>query len=244
MDYSDFHRQFQKLAPKKKNPLIDRIIPVDKGGQNLDIRIPVIKNFVRQFHRENNLPFKAAVALANDCFKGKITEEVAFGIELVARHKESRSVEFFPRAERWIKFLTNWENCDRLCGQILGKILRENQVLIKEIKKWADDKSPWKRRCAVVSFIPALAQEGRSGQYKKSKFIKPCLEICLKLGQDPAPYVQKAIGWPVREITKWGGEKITFAWLKKNKNNLTSFVFHSSLEKFPKKTKMELKSLK
>lgn len=241
MNYSQFHHQFLNLAPRQKNPTIDRIIPVDEGGQNLDIRLPVVKGFVKKFFKENKLTFSETVSLADEIFQHKITEEIAFAIELTARYREARELIFFEHAAGWIKFLTNWENCDRLCGQILGKILLKNPLLLPEIKQWAKSKFYWQRRCAVVVFIPALSHEGRRNLYKKSKFVKRCLEICGQLGQDQEKYVQKAVGWPIREITKWQGRQITYPWLLKNKHQLSSFVWHAALEKFSSQDKKALK---
>lgn len=223
--------------------MIDRIIPVDYGGKNLGIRIPVIKEFVRHFHKTEKPTFKEAIELADECFRRKITEEIVFALELAAKYPETKKAEFWPHAADWIDYLTNWENCDRLCGVILGKILLANPRLIRDLRKWAQAENFWRRRCALVSFVVPLAFEGRNKLYQKSKFIGPCLGICKLLGKDSEMYVQKAIGWPIREITKWGGRDIAFDWLTKNKTRLSSFVFHASLEKFSPQDKLKLKKL-
>ncbi len=243
MDYQALHREILKIAPRNKNLMIDRMTPVDNGGSNLGIRVPVVKKFVSNFHQKEKPTFKEAVFLADECFKQKITEEIIFAIELTAKYKEARDVKFWNHATGWIKYLTNWENCDRLCGVILGKILLQNPELAVELEKWSKDKFYWRRRCAIVSFIVPLAFEGKNKLYGQSKFIKSCLGICARLGNDPNLYTQKAVGWPIREITKWGGRDLTFNWLVKNKNKLSGFVFHASLEKFSPKDKSSLKAL-
>jgi 3-methyladenine DNA glycosylase AlkD len=159
-----------------------------------------------------------------------------------SRYMESMSVAIYAFQYRslkkteisalfaWLKQVRCWEHSDDL-SKIFSQALEENpQWVLPQLKKWNKSKNPWERRQSVVSLIEYHGKREKVLPYKELiSFIHPLLA-------DEDYYVQKGVGWTLREIYCIY-PKQTMKFFEKYLNSIQSTAYSASVEKLDKKTK-------
>ncbi|MBI4592377.1 DNA alkylation repair protein [Candidatus Uhrbacteria bacterium] len=136
--------------------------------------------------------------------------------------------------KRWMERVENWAHADQLC-QLLSILYEKNPKLVEPtLRQWNHSKNPWKRRASVVSTI-YYASPRRTPPSRKT-----VLSLIVPLLQDPDLYVQKGVGWQLREAYKlWPREILTF--LESHITELPAITFSYATEKFSARDKQRLK---
>ena len=162
--------------------------------------------------------------------RSQIHEAMSLPLLYYRRHKQELSPVHWKTMRTWIKRVENWEHADSLC--YLYSLLYEKYPDLVEptFKQWNRSKNPWKRRASVVSTIYYVRKN------RKAPPIKIVLSLIEPLIQDKNPYVQKAIGWQMREAYKLWPEEILL-FLKKHLLDLPAITFSYATEKLSKKEK-------
>ncbi len=137
--------------------------------------------------------------------------------------------------KRWMERVENWAHADQLC-QILSILYEKNPKLVEPtLRQWNRSTNPWKRRASVVSTI-YYASPRRTPPSRKV-----ILSLIEPLLQDRDTYVQKGVGWQLRETYKlWPREILTF--LEAHVLELPAITFSYATEKLPPSDKRRLKS--
>ncbi len=139
--------------------------------------------------------------------------------------------------ESWQEEVSDWSLCDAL-AKIYTKILEtETKKVYARLKEWNKDASLWKRRQSLVSLL----------YYSRTKKIHlPYLKIITlvkPLLKDKEYYVQKGIGWCLREVYNVYPEQ-TYEFLKENIKDISSIAFTIAIEKMNEERKDELKRVR
>lgn len=151
--------------------------------------------------------------------------------------KEAELQEMWPVIVRWQDQVDDWGLCDAL-AKIYTKILViAPQEVYKQLKQWNADKNIWKKRQSVVSL---LYYSRTKKQYLTFNQIEALITPLLP---DKEYYVQKGVGWALRELhTVYPVE--TLVWLKEHVKPLSSIAFTIAIEKMNVATVSELKALR
>lgn len=89
--------------------------------------------------------------------------------------------------------IDNWALSDSLSG-LLAELIDENRKHLKILKKWNKHKNPWLRRQSVVAIYYYV-------RFRKNPIsAKISLALVKNLLRDPHFYVQRGVGWTLREI--------------------------------------------
>lgn len=143
-------------------------------------------------------------------------------------------VDSWEIIKHWQKKVNDWGSCDAL-SKIYTKILEliPDKVL-KQLSQWNKSTNLWDRRQSVVSLLYFS---------RTKKVILPyntIIQLIDKLLDDKEYYVQKAIGWSLRELyTVYPIE--TLQYLSKNIQKISSIAFTAATEKLKKDDKDRLK---
>ncbi|MBI4257096.1 DNA alkylation repair protein [Candidatus Uhrbacteria bacterium] len=143
------------------------------------------------------------------------------------------SADFYV-CKRWMERVENWAHADQLC-QLLSILYEKNPKLVEPtLRQWNHSKNPWKRRASVVCTI----------YYASKKRTPPSRKVVLfliePLLQDKDHYVQKGVGWQLREAYKlWPREILSF--LESHVLELPAITFSYATEKLTKIDKNRLK---
>lgn len=139
--------------------------------------------------------------------------------------------------KHWQKAVDNWGLCDAL-AKIYTKIL---EVIPSEVspqlEKWNKSDNPWDRRQSVVSLLYFS---------RTKKVVLPfdtIIKLIDRLLSDKEYYVQKGVGWALKE-TYQVYSKETLKYLEKNIKSISAVAFSPATEKLEKKEKEKLKKLR
>jgi 3-methyladenine DNA glycosylase AlkD len=199
--------------------------------------VPLHRRESKRKYSFSGLPFSEQLAIWDELWR----TEGDFWIRLHAfffleRHlgKESDLMEMWPVIVRWQDQVDDWGLCDAL-AKIYTKILvvMPDEVYAR-LKEWNLDENLWKRRQSVVSLL----------YYSRTKKQHPAFyqvrELITPLLPDKEYYVQKGVGWALRELhTVYPNE--TLAWLKQDIKLLSSIAFTIAIEKMDAATVQDLK---
>lgn len=137
----------------------------------------------------------------------------------------------------WVDFIDNWAHSDVLSKIYSFLLEQQSDLILPTLKKWNKSKNPWKQRTSVVSLIYYASPK------RKAPPVKVILEMVEPLLKQKDKYVQKGIGWTLRESYKLY-PKETFEFLNEHIKQLSSDAFSYATEKLAKETKDELKKMR
>jgi len=134
----------------------------------------------------------------------------------------------------WADFIDNWAHSDVL-SKIYSFLLEKHSALVlPTLKKWNKSKNPWKQRASIVSLIYY------SSPKRKAPSAKLILEMIEPLIGIKDKYVQKGVGWTLRESYNLY-PKETLEFIRTHIKQLSADAFSYSTEKLDKGVKAELK---
>lgn len=136
----------------------------------------------------------------------------------------------------WSYTIENWWHCDHL-SSIYNSILSKDRLFYKELQAMNKFSSLWQRRLSITSLY----------YYAKVCVnpidIKLALPLVEHLLLDEEYYVQKGIGWTLREMSLIDYQ-ITLDFMKLHAKHIPSTGFSTSIEKLANKDKEELKHIR
>ncbi len=140
----------------------------------------------------------------------------------------------FSVFKEWMERIENWGHADQLC-QLLSILYERHPKLVEPtLRQWNRSMNPWKRRASVVSTI-YYASPRRTPPSRKT-----VLSLIEPLLRDKDPYVQKGVGWQLREAYNlWPREILRF--LESHVLELPAITFSYATEKLSKSDKTRLK---
>jgi len=152
-------------------------------------------------------------------------------------HKKTELLVSWDTIKHWQDYVTDWGYCDAL-AKLYTKILELlPEKVLPVLKKWNRSSNQWKRRQSLVSLLYF--------QRTKKKFL-PFKEIITSVNallDDKEYYVQKGVGWTIKELYQVY-PRPTFEFLKKNIKKISPIAFTHAIEKLTLKEKQELKRLR
>lgn len=136
----------------------------------------------------------------------------------------------------WVKQVDNWAHSDNL-SKFLTRLL-EHKITHKELlsilKNWNSSPNIWERRQSLVSLYYYSRTKKEYIDYKTSE------TLISNLLKDKEYYVQKAVGWALRESYNVY-PKETFIFIENNIKNISSTAFTTCIEKMNQNQKSILK---
>jgi 3-methyladenine DNA glycosylase AlkD len=202
--------------------------------------VPLHRRESRRIYSFSTLPFAEQLAIWDELWH----TENNFWVKLHAfffleRHlkKDSELREMWQVVVRWQDQVDDWGLCDAL-AKVYTKVLEvEVTTVYEQLKTWNTDQDLWKRRQSVVSLL----------YYSRTKkhflTFSQIEQLITPLLTDKAYYVQKGVGWSLRELyNMYPGE--TLPWLKAHIKLISSIAFTIAIEKTDAVTRGELKALR
>ena len=139
----------------------------------------------------------------------------------------------FTKIKEWVIKVTCWEHSDDL-SKILAGVTEENPTwIIPALKSWNRSKSPWERRQSIVALMEY------SKKREKVQSFSLMISLVENLLSDEDYYVQKAVGWTLREIGNvYPRETLTF--IDQNVARISPNAWSSATRKLDKAVKVDL----
>ncbi len=151
--------------------------------------------------------------------------------------KREQLAEMWPVIVKWQDSVDDWGLCDAL-AKIYTKVLVVSPVEVyRVLQQWNTDDDLWKRRQSVVSLL-------YYSRTKKTYLSFPKIEAFITpLLKDNEYYVQKGVGWALRELRNVYPEK-AHAYLTKHIRDISPIAFTIAIEKMSEPKKDALKALR
>ncbi len=133
----------------------------------------------------------------------------------------------------WASKIDNWAHSDML-SDVYADLFDRHRDLHKTFTAWNRHREPWKRRLSLTSLLYYSSM--RSHPLPANKIL-PLIRPRIN---DDHFYVQRAVGWTLRECGNLY-PKPTETFIKKHLTDLSSIAFTTATEKWSKTKKEPLK---
>jgi 3-methyladenine DNA glycosylase AlkD len=139
--------------------------------------------------------------------------------------------------KKWQKKVDNWGKCDAL-SKIYTKVLEIiPEKVLEQLKQWNKSKKLWDKRQSLVSLL----------YFSRTKSIilpyETIIPFVIELIDDKEYYVQKGVGWTLKELYCVYPNK-TLKYIEKNATRISAIAFSAAIEKLDKADKERLKKLR
>jgi 3-methyladenine DNA glycosylase AlkD len=164
------------------------------------IRAPQRKELFRKFIRENGLPaMEETELICKELYLMQEREFHYFAMELAARNCKKLNEPAVKLFEYMIVTKSWWDTVDYISANILGMFFRMYPGLIPEVTdKWMNSENIWLQRSCILFQL----------KYKKSTDTALLYSFIDKLKTSNEFFIQKAIGWILREFSKINPEEV------------------------------------
>ncbi len=150
------------------------------------------------------------------------------------RVKKRVGPELWPVMRGWSRRIENWAHADLLSG-IYSRILETYpRKVYPQLERWNRAESMWLRRLSLVSLIHYT---GKNAVFLPPDRVLPLVSNCL---MDERDYVQKAVGWVLREMGDVYPEEIS-SFLMGHITVVSSSAFTRAIERRSPAEKDELR---
>lgn len=139
--------------------------------------------------------------------------------------------------KEWPATINCWDQSDEVSKAFSYMFEEKPALLYPQFKTWNKDGNPWKRRQSIVSLF-CYAQ-----LHKKHPPLKKVLPLVKSLLGDEDYYVQKGVGWTLRETYNVYPEQ-AFDFVLSNVGAIHPDAFSAALEKMTPTEKVTVKALR
>jgi len=196
----------------------------------LGLRLPVLHTFTST----DPLLQSASIKDIDLLFRSsKIHEAMTIAL-MWFQHKKELTLKDWGMLKSWIGNVENWEHADTISFLYSKLFERFPEEILPTLKKWNTSKEPWKQRISIVSLIYYASPK------RKAPPVTLVFEMIEPLIGSSDMYVQKAVGWTLRECYNLN-PKQTLVFLKKHIQSLASHSFSYATEKLTPEEKLPLK---
>jgi 3-methyladenine DNA glycosylase AlkD len=144
------------------------------------------------------------------------------------------AIEVWTTVRSWVEKIDNWAHSDGLSDIYAHLMEKMPEEIYGQYQQWNKSENPWERRQSLVGMLLYS---------KKRKTLLPAtklLDMVEPLIADKDYFVQKGLGWALREIGNVYPDE-TIAFLGKNCTILHPVAFATSVEKISPELKTLLK---
>lgn len=132
--------------------------------------------------------------------------------------------------------IDNWAHSDSISG-MLAEILEQRPALFSAYQRWNASKNPWLRRQSLVGLYYYARLR------KKALPAAKTLPLVKNLLRDPHFYVQRGVGWTLREIDRVDCEKQRL-FVRKNLKDISPVAWFATSELYPVTMRKKLVALR
>lgn len=144
-------------------------------------------------------------------------------------------IKYWPLICRWIKSVDNWAHSDMLSKIYAQTLEAIPETVLPVYEQWNNAENSWMRRQSVVALL----------YYTNARNVYPpfriMIDLVANLFDDPDYYVQRGVGWALREIESAYPYQ-TWNFLSRYFYRLTPTAYSIASERLPKVKKEKLKN--
>ena len=167
-------------------------------------RREIFKNFFKEYKNEEKIDWE----FVNKCWENKYREFQYIAADYLKNMKDKLTIDDIPKFKQLILKKSWWDTIDNL-DMTIGALALKDSNVNKILLEWSLDENIWLKRIAIDHQL-----------LRKEKTNTELLEKILKnnLGQTEF-FINKAIGWALREYSKTNPEWVK-NFIEKNREKM------------------------
>jgi 3-methyladenine DNA glycosylase AlkD len=158
-------------------------------------------------------------------------------IFLDLRKKKILKAAHWPILKEWVKYVDNWAHSDGLSSVFSIMLQNDLELIYPQLVTWNKSKNPWERRQSIV----CLFYYSRTRKHFLP--FEVAIELINNLLDDKEYYVQKGLGWALREASNVYYD-YTLDYILQNAKTIKPAAFSAATEKLLPPHKEQVKSLR
>ncbi|WP_235298899.1 DNA alkylation repair protein [Portibacter marinus] len=196
-DFSSIERLFIENQNLKK---AEKMADYMKGHfQFLGISAPERKELLREVFQGFNWNRKELLEFAQHSWGSQYRELQYAGLDYLMKYRKKLIIEDIKFLEILVKTNSWWDTVDGLAVHPIGHLLIKDKTTKKKfITKWSDSTNMWLRRTAIIAQL----------KYKEEVDRELMEMAILKANGTKEFFLNKAIGWMLREFSKTDPEYV------------------------------------
>ena len=204
----------------------------------LGMTVPAQRQLFAKGYSFTNLPPKKQLPIwsyiwrYSQCYEA-MTQAVMFAERF--KRDPGHAKDLWPGLKSWVSRVDNWGHADGLCGVYAATLECNHPLVFPQLKQWNRSRHAWLRRMSIVSLLYYSNSRSKILPFKKM------IPLVERLLSDEDIYVQKGVGWTLRELGNVY-PKDTQQFIRKHILTLSPAAFTSATEKWSLAAKMPLKA--
>ncbi len=194
----EYHDEVVAALREIGNPRLGAAVAKDRGSslEHLGIRFPALRKRVKEGFSFYDLPAEKVLAIWDRLWRISPYGDVLFAAleyhaPLVRKHV---SPALWPVVRNWHERVDNWCHSDGLSSLYSWILASDPDEVYPQLEVWNRSEDQWLRRISLISLIH---YSGKNAVFVTLDRALPLVTTCL---QDDREYVQKAVGWLLREM--------------------------------------------
>ena len=176
----------------------------------LGIKTPLRRELEKPFFKKLDKNSPIDREFVKSLWKEEYREFQYLGVDYLIKEKKKLQQDDIHFIKELIINKSWWDTIDLIASHLVGEICQKYPELIDEyILKWSQDKNIWLRRTAILFQL----------KYKENTNTEVLEKVILNNNKDNEFFIDKAIGWVLREYSK------------SNKEWVSNFIVSNNLSK-------------
>ncbi len=166
----------------------------------IGICAPKRKEMFKQHITKHGLPeYKELFAIVKNCYQQPEREYHYFAIDLSGKFVKQANADFVTIMEFLISENSWWDSVDSVASNCTRDFFKRNIALQMPVtRKWMDSGNMWLQRASILFQL----------NYKNDTNEKLLYKYILELNSSHEFFIQKAIGWALREYSKTNPDSV------------------------------------
>ncbi len=205
----------------------------------LGLTVPEQRKLAKRGYSFSDLPAEDLAAIWTEVWHGAKTHEgkMQAGLTLEQFAPELGFDALWALTQDWCSTINCWDQSDTLSAHVARALEEKPKMVWPVLQAWNGDADPWKRRQSVVGLFFYTRFRAKCPPVARS------LKLITDLLKDKDYYVQKGVGWALRECYNAYPDK-TFLFLKKHAGVVHPDAFSAAMEKVSPQEKAEIKKIR
>ncbi len=166
------------------------------------------------------LSVEERVALADALWRTDIHEARVAAAKVLTQARIKGDEPVWELIASWVSQFDGWAIADHACDAGERRLVAD-PARIDQVETWLEHPSFWVRRAALVITLPWTKQNHPSAEELSVR--DRVMTWCTRLAPDREWFIQKAIAWWLRDLSKHDPERVR-AWLAAHQDALKPFA--------------------
>ncbi len=236
-----YHREVVAALEAIGEPRLGELVRLDRRSEltHLGIRSPALRKVVKSGFSFYELPEREILEVWDALWHFTPYGDVMFAAleYYLPRVRKDASADIWSVVQHWSGRVDNWAHSDMLCKVYSWILASHHDQVYPQLEDWNTREEEWLRRISIVSLIHYT---GKTAVFLPLSDVLPLVSNCL---DDHRYYVEKAVGWVLREIGHTHPREVR-AYLSDHAPEMSASAFARAIERRRPEERAALRELR